>query len=105
MTAPRAWSASMASHVDHHRVEHPRLVARRVPLAQIRGGFQREPAGDVADPEVVRRGLVGDHVGDHTAADQLRQHLGDVADQPDRERARRLAPGLDQLAAPRRARC
>ncbi len=87
------------------RVEHPRLIARGIAGAERRGGLERIPGRDVADPEVVGRGLVGDHVGNDTPAHQLGQHLGDVADQSDRER-RRCGSGRSRPArAPRRDRC
>jgi hypothetical protein len=41
----------------------------------------------------VCRRLIGHHVRHHVAADQLRQHLGDVPHQPNRKRAARL-PGF-----------
>ena len=47
--------------------------------------------------EVVRGGLVGDEIGPHAAPHQLGQHLGRIAEQPDRHRAAGLRVARDAL--------
>ena len=69
-----------------HRVEHPRLVPGGVAPAQLGRLVEAAARGDVPQPEIVRRGLVGHHIGADAAPHQLGQHLGDVAHQAHRER-------------------
>ena len=54
------------------------LVARGSVDAQRRRLGQRQAVGHVAAEGVVRRGLIGDHVGRDAARDERRQHLGGV---------------------------
>jgi hypothetical protein len=72
--------------VDHHGIEHPVLVFGRVPFSGHRGLLDRQPDRDVSQPEVVGRGLVGQHVWDYTPPDEFGKHIGDVAEQPNRKR-------------------
>ena len=90
MTAPRRLEIQHRLHVQHHRIQHRRLVAFGIPLALDRRGFERESGRDIAEPEVVGRGLIGEHVGHDATPHQLGQHLRDVADQPDRQGASRV---------------
>ena len=55
--------------------------------AQRRGPFHVEPLRHVARQRVVRRRLVRDEVERLAAAGQLRDDVGRIADQPDREPA------------------
>ena len=72
--------------VRAHRVEHRRLVPLGILLPHHRGRLERVSTGDVAEAQVVRRRLVGDDVGRDAAAHELGHDVGDVADEPDRER-------------------
>jgi len=67
----RAWPSNGVRRLDRARI----ALAQAVPLLE-------RPAGrQVAVHGIVRRRLVGDGIGSHAAAQQLRQHLGRVAEQ------------------------
>ena len=80
-----AWR-TIASTCSRHRVASPSHVLLGVGAAQRRRLLQRHPGRHVAAQRVVRAGLIGHDVGAPAAPDQLRQHLGAVADQPDGQR-------------------
>ncbi len=89
----------MRGHAGHSL----RLIPVRIGLAQLCGRSHAQTRGDIAHQRIVRAGLVGHDVGPHPARDQLRQHLGRVAQQADGFRlpagARLLGPchGLFQV--------
>ena len=94
-----AWTCTCM--LSRTRASYPVGSAAR----SVGGCLERVPGGDVADAQVVGRGLIGQHIRHHAAADQLGQHLGDVADQSDRECDVSAPGGFDQLKLPRRDRC
>ena len=53
--------------VPAHRVDRAALVVGRIGGAQPRRVGERQAVGHVADERVVRRGLIGDHVGREAA--------------------------------------
>ena len=67
-----------------HGLERARHVLFGIARAKGPRLFQRHSVGDVAVQRVVRAGLVGEHIGDDAAADQLRQNVRAVPDQPHR---------------------
>jgi len=71
-------------HMRLHRVEDGLLVAVRVVLAKRGGLLHRVADRNVARLQVVRGGLIGENIRHHVTAHQLGEHLGDVADEPDR---------------------
>ena len=89
--------AERADRVDvrEHRLADARQVVVRVRGAQRVGLLEREAGGDVAVERVVRARLVGHDVDVDAARDELGQHLGRVAEQPDRERAALGAGGVE----------
>ena len=101
---PSAWNASIASHVHRAATAPPRAVSARVlrrigaaPPASARPSSPRQVAVD----EVVRGGLVGDHVGPQPPAWRATSSgsdLGGVAEQADRHRLRcaRSAPATQR---------
>ena len=56
---------------------------------------ERPALREVAVDGIVRRGLVGHHVGAHAAADELGEDVGGVAEQADRQRFLLRAGALD----------
>ena len=79
--------------VPGHRGPGPGGVVVGVAPAQLLGLGQRQAGGDVAE-RVVGGRLVGDDVGGHVQLDQAGQHLGRVAQQPDRQRVPLVPGGL-----------
>jgi len=88
-----------------HRRHRQPDVFLGVALPQPSGRLQRHPVRHIAVERIVRARLVGEHVGQDAAGDQLRQHVGGVADQPDRERPfvgpRRVQLGQSIAQVPR----
>ena len=82
--------------VHDHRGGRAADVFLGVALPQIRSFTQREPLRHVAVERIVGAGLVGNHVHLHAAADNLRQHVGAVADKAHRKRPALAARGLAQ---------
>ena len=69
----------------HARVRTPDVVVGVV-ASERRRLVQRESARDIPTERVVRARLVGDDVGPPPATDKFGQHVGAVAEQPDRDR-------------------
>ena len=90
-----------------HSGERAAQVLLRIPATQLGGLPHRQSRRDVSVQGVVRRRLIGQHIGDEAAADQLRQHLGAIADQADRQRPARplrlVAPAQRFVQRRRRA--
>ena len=85
-----------------HRALRRLLHRLRIAFA-LRLPFGERPAlRQIAVDRIVRRGLIGDDIGPHAAADKLRKNLRRVAEHADRERLSLAAGALDHLQAPRR---
>ena len=72
----------------------PAQVVVGIGGAQGVGLLDGQPGGDVAVERVVGARLVGDDVDRRAAAHELGQHLGGVAQQPDRQRLAAPARGV-----------
>ena len=83
------------AHVNRHGAAGRTVDRLGVALAPVlplgRGPALRQVAVD----GVVRGGLVGDHVRPHAAPDELRKHIGGIAEQADRDRLAIAAGRLD----------
>ena len=77
--------------MHHHRVQHIPLVRGRILLPLHLRLRQRIPSRKIPQHQIVRRRLIGKHIGNHTTLQQLRQHLCDIPQQPHRQR---LSPRL-----------
>ena len=72
--------------VRPHGGDRPLHVFVRIRAAKGARFVERHAVGHVAVQRIVSAGLVGEDVWDDTAPDHLRQHVGAVAHQADRER-------------------
>ena len=93
---PRALEREHGLDVGDDRVLRRRGQRRVLRRIGLRGAPALDrPAGrQIAVDEVVRRRLIGDHVGPHSAPDELRQDLRRVAEEADGHRA----PGRARVA-------
>ncbi len=79
----------------HDRARRFRHQPLRIARAQRAHLFEREARRDVAVDEVMRRRLVGDHVGHDAARDDLRIDVGGVTAKADGEAAALVLRGAD----------
>ena len=85
--AARAGELGHRPDVRDDRLAREADVALRVARAQRLGLLERHLGRHVPGERVVRRGLVGDEVEVLAPCDELGEHRGSVAEQPDRQRA------------------
>src|SRR5947207_6404908 len=84
-------------HVSAHRGARCVRDLRRILTAQAVPLLERPAARQIAVDRVVRRGLIGQRIGAHAAAQELREHLAGVAEQADRHGLRGAPRALEDL--------
>ena len=83
--------------MHRHRFHRTRDVFLRICCAQLQRLRQRHLVRYVTVESIVRAGLIGQDIGHDLAPQHLREHIGAVADQPDRERFAIPARALHHL--------
>gem|GEM_PF-2226501 len=81
--APGGLQVEHRLHLDGHRLLGPAHVLLGTSAPQLGGLGERQPTRDVSVQRVVRRRLVGHEIRNDVAPDQLRVHVGCVADDRD----------------------